>query len=52
MKQVPGEVAGSSGPAVQSLEAVQKNLANRISALNRVARQLYLKWASQVSDLG
>jgi len=46
-----GEIAGSSGPAVQSLEAVQKNLANRISALNRVARHLYSKWISQVSDL-
>ena len=46
-----GEIASSSGPAVQSLEAVQKNLANRISALNRVARHLYSKWISQVSDL-
>jgi GMP synthase-like glutamine amidotransferase len=46
-----GEIAVSSGPAVQSLEAVQKNLPNRISALNRVARHLYLKWISQVSDL-
>ncbi len=46
-----GEIAGSSGPAVQSLEAVQKNLANRISALNRVARHLYSKWISQISDL-
>lgn len=47
-----GEIAGSSEPAVQSLEAVQKNLANRISALNRVARHLYSKWISKVSDLG
>jgi len=47
-----GEIAVSSGPAVQSLEAVQKNLPNRISALNRVARHLYLKWISQVSDSG
>jgi GMP synthase-like glutamine amidotransferase len=46
-----GEIAGSSGPAVQSLEAVQKNLANRISALNRVARHLYSKWISHISDL-
>ena len=46
------EIAGSSGPAVQSLEEVQKNLANRISNLNRVARHLYFKWISQVSDLG
>ena len=46
-----GEISGSSGPAVQSLEAVQKNLANRISALNRVARHLYSKWISQVSGL-
>ena len=47
-----GEIADSSGPGVQSLEAVQKNLANRISALNMVARHLYLKWISQISDLG
>ncbi len=47
-----GEIADSAGPGVQSLEAAQKNLASRISALNMVARHLYLKWISQVSDLG
>ena len=47
-----GEIASSAGPAVQSLEAAQKNLANRISTLNMVARHLYLKWISQVSNLG
>jgi GMP synthase-like glutamine amidotransferase len=46
-----GEIAVSSGPAVQSLEAAQKNLANRISALNKVAGHLYSKWISQVSAL-
>jgi GMP synthase-like glutamine amidotransferase len=46
-----GEIADSSGPAVQSLEAAQKNLTDRISALNMVARHLYSKWISQVSDL-
>ena len=43
-----GEIANSPGPAVQSLEEVQANLTNRISALNEVAKNLYLKWLSKV----
>jgi GMP synthase-like glutamine amidotransferase len=46
------EIASSSGPAVQSLEAVQINLTNRIASLNEVAEHLYLKWISKVSQLG
>lgn len=47
-----GEIANSSGPAVQSLEAVQKDLANRLSTLNVVARHLYAKWISRLPGLG
>ena len=46
------EIAGSVGSTVQSYEEVQKNLANRILALNIVANHLYMKWISQVSNLG
>jgi GMP synthase-like glutamine amidotransferase len=40
------EIAGSSGPSVQSAEAMQLDLANRVSALNQVAHRLYAKWIS------
>lgn len=46
------EIASSTGPAVQSLEAAQMNLTNRVSALNMVAKHLYLKWISKIADLG
>jgi len=46
-----GEIANSSGPAVQSLEEVQANLTNRISDLNEIAKSLYLKWISRVTNL-
>lgn len=45
------EVACSSGPAVQLLETARKNLAFRISALNKVARHLYSRWISQIYNL-
>lgn len=38
------EIDASSGPAVQSAEAMQVNLDERVSALNRVAGRLYEKW--------
>ncbi len=40
------EIAGSSGPAVQSAEFMQINLSSRVSALNQVATRLYTKWIS------
>ncbi|MBL78767.1 MAG: glutamine amidotransferase [Nitrosomonadaceae bacterium] len=45
------EIANSLGPGVQSLEVVQKNLAERVSNINKVARYLYLKWVSQLTVL-
>lgn len=47
-----GEIANSIGPAVQSADAVRKDLANRVSALNIIARRLYTKWISGLSGLG
>jgi GMP synthase-like glutamine amidotransferase len=41
-----GETNGGSGPPVQSAEAMQMDLTNRISALNEAARRLYVKWVS------
>ena len=43
------EIAGSSGPAVQSAEDMQMELASRVSALNQVANRLYAKWISGLS---
>lgn len=40
------EIAGSSGPAVQSAAAMQRDLVNRVSALNQIAHRLYEKWVS------
>tara|TARA_Y100001936_G_C15900987_1_gene573258 strand:- start:79 stop:789 length:711 start_codon:yes stop_codon:yes gene_type:complete len=45
------EIANSSGPAVQSVDMVQMNLAERVSNINEVAKCLYLKWISQLSAL-
>ena len=42
------EIANSPGPAVQSPEAVQKDLANRVSALNVIAKCLYTRWISSL----
>jgi hypothetical protein len=44
------EIAGSSGPAVQSVEAMLMDLANRVSALKQVANRLYTKWISGLSS--
>jgi cytolysin (calcineurin-like family phosphatase) len=46
------EIANSLGPAVQSADAVRKDLANRVFALNVIARRLYTKWISGLSGLG
>ena len=43
------EIAGSSGPAVQSVEAMLMDLASRVSALKQVANRLYTKWISGLS---
>ncbi|MEE8529815.1 MAG: type 1 glutamine amidotransferase [Nitrosomonadaceae bacterium] len=42
------EIANSPGPAVQSQEAVRKDLANRVSALNVIAKFLYTRWISSL----
>lgn len=42
------EIAGSSGPAVQSAAAIQTDLLNRVSALNQIAHRLYGKWISSL----
>ena len=39
-----GEIASSPGPAVQSAEVMQRNLAGRVAALNQVAERLYAEW--------
>ncbi len=41
-----GETTGGSGPPVQTAEAMQQDLANRVAALNGIARHLYTKWAT------
>jgi GMP synthase-like glutamine amidotransferase len=38
------EIAGSAGPSVQSPEAIQENLTERVTRLNGIARRLYEKW--------
>ena len=45
------EIENSSGPAVQSFEEVQANLTNRVTALNEIAKNLYLKWVFKVTKL-
>ena len=40
------EIAANVGPSVQSSEAIQANLAERVPALNKVAGRLYEKWIS------
>jgi GMP synthase-like glutamine amidotransferase len=42
------EIAGSSGPAVQSAAVMQRDLVNRVSALNQIAHRLYGKWISNL----
>jgi len=41
-----GETNGGSGPPVQSAQAMQQDLADRVAALNGIARRLYTKWVS------
>jgi GMP synthase-like glutamine amidotransferase len=43
------EIANNPGPAVQSQEAVRKDLANRVSALNVIAKCLYTRWISSLA---
>lgn len=43
------EIAGSPGPSVQSVEAIQTALNEQISTLNQVARRLYEKWISRLA---
>ena len=38
------EIAASIAPSVQSPEAIQTNLAERVSRLNNIARRLYERW--------
>lgn len=45
------EIENSSGTAVQSFEEAQMNLTNRVTALNEIAKNLYLKWVSKVAKL-
>ncbi|WP_025040594.1 type 1 glutamine amidotransferase [Nitrosospira briensis] len=40
------EITNNPGPSVQSTEAIQTNLAERVSALNQVACRLYERWIS------
>jgi GMP synthase-like glutamine amidotransferase len=44
------EIAASSGPAVQSVEAIQSRLSQRLPALNRVACLLYEKWLTGLGN--
>ncbi|MDO8437414.1 MAG: type 1 glutamine amidotransferase [Nitrosomonadaceae bacterium] len=41
-----GETSGGSWPPVQSAEAMQQDMANRVAALNGIARHLYIKWVT------
>ena len=38
------ELANLSEPSVQSLEEIEKDLPERVTALNAVAERLYKKW--------
>lgn len=40
------EIANNPGPSVQSVEAIQTGLAERVSRLNQVACRLYERWIS------
>jgi hypothetical protein len=40
------EIAKSNAPSVQSPEAIQTNLIERVNGLNNVARRLYERWVS------
>jgi GMP synthase-like glutamine amidotransferase len=40
------EIANNPGPSVQSAEAIQTGLAERVSVLNQVACRLYERWIS------
>jgi GMP synthase-like glutamine amidotransferase len=44
------EIANSFGPAVQSVEAIQTGLSERVSALNRVACLIYEKWITGLGN--
>jgi GMP synthase-like glutamine amidotransferase len=44
------EIAKGSGPAVQSVEAIQTRLRERVSALNRVACLIYEKWITGLEN--
>jgi GMP synthase-like glutamine amidotransferase len=44
------ELASLSGPSVQSLEEIEKNLTERVAALNAVAERLYLKWIGNLKQ--
>jgi GMP synthase-like glutamine amidotransferase len=39
-----GEIAASGGPGVQPVEEIQKDLPERVSALNRITDTLYERW--------
>jgi hypothetical protein len=38
------ELATLGGPSVQTIAEIEKNLPERVTALNAVAERLYLKW--------
>lgn len=40
------EIVNNPGPSVQSIEAIQTELADRVSVLNQVACRLYERWIS------
>jgi GMP synthase-like glutamine amidotransferase len=42
------EIAASPAPSVQSPEAIQKNLTQRVTRLNSIARRLYEKWITSL----
>jgi GMP synthase-like glutamine amidotransferase len=44
------EIATSPGPAIQSVEAIQSRLSQRLPALNRVACLLYEKWVAGLEN--
>lgn len=44
------EIGASTGPAVQSPQAMQKDLPRRVSTLNEVAYRLYDRWVSNLQE--
>ena len=44
------EIAKSFGPAVQSVEAIQTRLSERVPTLNRVACLIYEKWITGLEN--